>query len=133
MAKQAVTSISLQYTPPSAAVNSGAVSYSTTTNYNAQNVGQIDINPIDAVPTTWVVPFGSVGQAKVVMIQNSTSADVTVRLNAHGADDFKLSSGASFIYSAPTAPAGIMISAVSVITTAAPAVTENVNFWVIGD
>ena len=81
MSSTATVSLSLQYTPPSAAANSGNVSFQTQTSHNAQNVGNIDVNPADPTLTEFPVPFGAVGQAKVLVIKNLMTSDIGVRIN----------------------------------------------------
>lgn len=81
MSSQATSNTSLQWTPPNAAPNSGNVLYSVVANYNAQNVGQIDILPTQTPPLPFSIPFGSVTQCLMLVIKNSQATDIGVLLN----------------------------------------------------
>ncbi len=133
MASTATLSITLQWTPPSAAVNSGNVVFSLSANHNAQNVGQIDINPSDAPPTTFVIPFGSIAKAKIAILKNLMSSEISVRLNGAVTDTFVLPANGEFVYAASSTPATVPLTAISIITSAAPAAVESVNYYLVGD
>jgi hypothetical protein len=126
-------SLGIQYTPPSAPTNSGSATLSVQSQYNAQNVGQIDIQTTDLSGATFVVPFGSVASGKVVSIKNMMSSDIGVRMNGAISDNFRIPSGGVFVYAAPTAPTLTPLSSMTVVTTATPTQVENVHFWVFGD
>lgn len=133
MASTATATLTLQWTPPSAAVNSGNVTFSLSANHNAQNVGQIDINPADAPPTTFVIPFGSVGKAKIAVLKNLMSSEISVRLNGAVTDTFVLPANGEFVYAASSTPSTVPLTAISIITSAAPAAVEQINYWILGD
>jgi hypothetical protein len=81
MTSVATATISLQYTPPNAATNSGNVLYPVAASYNAQNVGQFDILSTETAPLTNVVPFGSVSQCLLFAIKNGQATDIGVKIN----------------------------------------------------
>jgi len=133
MASQASATVSLQFTPPSAPTGSGTAVFQVTANHNAQNVGQIDVNPADVPATVFPIPFGSVAKAKILVIKNLGTSDVGVRINGAVADTFQLAAGGELCYVCATFPATTPITAVSVVTTASPPVVEAVQYWVFGD
>lgn len=133
MAQTATITFGILYTPPSAAANSGNASFSTQASYNAQNVGQLDVQTSDAPATTFAIPFGSVSAGKIVMVRNMMSTEIGIRLNAAGSDNMKLPAGGEFVYAASVAPNATPLTAVTIVTTASPAQIENVMYWVFGD
>ncbi len=124
---------SVQWTPPSAPANSGNATFNVVAPCNAQNVGQIDVQTTDAPNTSFAIPFGSVAAAKILIIKNMLSAEIAVRLNGSGSDNFRIAAGGVLMYSAPIAPGSTPLSSVTVLTTASPSVIENVQFFVYGD
>ena len=123
----------LQWTPPSAPVNSGNASMSVVASINAQNVGSIDVQTTDTSPTTFAIPFGSISAAKVLLIKNMMSSDISVRLNGDNADTFRIPSGGAIHYAAPATPGSVPISSVTVITTVTPTQVETIHYFVFGD
>ena len=81
MSYTATLTASLQYTPPNAAANSGNVLYPVVASYNAQNVGQFDIQSVQVAPITNVIPFGSVSQCLMMAIKNGQATDIGVKIN----------------------------------------------------
>lgn len=134
MANPATMSVTLQWTPPGAAANSGLSSFATTTNYNAQNVGEIDVQPTATPATVIPVPFGAVSSAKMILVRNMTSAEIGIRLNGANADTLSLPAGATFSISSATTATGTPVSSASVVLTT-PSVTtiEKVYYYVFGD
>jgi hypothetical protein len=125
--------LGVQWTPPSAAANSGSSTFPVTGTYNAQNVGQHDI-PVATPPgTVFAIPFGSIQAAKLLLIRNMMSSDVGVRLNGHVTDDFLLPPGGELIYAAPSAPGSNPVASASIVTVGSPTVIENVIYFVMGD
>lgn len=132
----ATVGLTVQWTPPAAAVSSGNSSFSTQLQYQAQNVGNIDVPTTAAPATVFAIPMGSVDQAKCIIIRNALSADVGVRLNGAVADNFRLASGAEWALVSPTAPTGAplgLVTSVSIVTTATPLSIEQVFFFIFGD
>jgi hypothetical protein len=81
MTSAATATLSLQYTPPNAAANSGNVLYPVVANYNAQNVGQFDILSTETAPVVNNVPFGSVTQCLMLVVKNGQATDIGVQIN----------------------------------------------------
>lgn len=133
MSSTAVVTLGIQYTPPSAPVNSGQSSFSTSSVYNSQNVGQIDVQPTDIPATIFIIPFGSIASAKVAVIKNLMSSDIGVRINGAVADNFKISAGGELIYACQIAPSSNPMASISIVTTATPGSIENVSYWIFGD
>ena len=127
------TSTGIQWTPPSAASNSGNSVLATAGTEDAQSVGKIDVPPGTTAATVFAIPFGSVDAAKVCVVQNLMSTEVGVRLNGAVADDFTLGPGQKFSVDGPVAGTTTPITSVDVVTTADPAATEFVQYWVFGD
>jgi len=133
MSSTVTVSRTIQFTPPSAPVNSGTGTISTQAIYNSQNVGDIDVQITDASGTSFSIPFGSVGAAKVAIVKNLMSADIGIRINGSVADNFKLPSGGVFSYESSSAPGSDPLSSITVITTATPTQISNISYWVFGD
>lgn len=124
---------SLQWTPPSAPVNSGTATFAVVSSVNAQAVGQVDVQVSDPPATVIPMPFGSINAAKVVCIKNMMSSEVGVRLNGAGSNNFNVPAGGMFMYVSPVGPNAIPISSASIVTTASPAAIEAVQFFIYGD
>jgi len=127
------TSQGIQWTPPGAATNSGNSTLTTQGTENAQSVGTLDIPNGTTIATVFPVPFGTVEAAKLCVVQNLMSSEIGVRLNGHGTDDFTLGPGQRFSLDGATAGATTPLISVDIVTTADPASTEQVNFWILGD
>jgi hypothetical protein len=81
MTSAATATLSIQYTPPNAATNSGSVLYPVVANYNAQNVGQFDLLSTETAPIVNPVPFGSVSQCLMLIIKNGQATDIGIQIN----------------------------------------------------
>lgn len=127
------TSQGVQWTPPGAAANSGNSTLTTSGTENAQSVGSLDIPSGTASGTEFPIPFGSVGAAKVCIIENKMTTEVGLRLNGAGADIITLGPGQRFSVEGSVAGSGTPLTSASIVTTADPTSTEKVNFWVLGD
>ena len=123
----------VQYTPPSAASNSGLATLATSGTENAQSVGKLDIlssiTPGDVV----AIPFGAVDAAKVCIVRNLMSTEVGIRLNGAVANDFTLGPGQKFQIDGAIAGTTTPLVSVDVELIAAPSATEFVQYWVVGD
>jgi hypothetical protein len=129
----ATVTLSIQYTPPSAPANSGNVSYQVSANCQAQNVGQIDINPSDAPATLFVIPFGSIGAAKIFVLKNKGTVDIGVRLNGAVTDTFRLAPGGEWAYAMSAAPTAGTLTGVTVAVITSPAQVEYTEYMAFGD
>ena len=125
--------VTVQYTPPSAAANSGLGTLAFTGTENAQSIGRLDIPNGTSVATVLPIPFGAVGAAKVCIVQNLMSTAVGVRLNGAVADDFELGPGQTFALIGGVPGGTLPLVSVDIVTTADPAATEFALFWVMGD
>ncbi len=81
MTSAATATLSLQWTPPNATVNSGNVLYPVVANYNAQSVGQFDVLYTESAPIANPVPFGSISQCLMLVIKNGQATDIGVKIN----------------------------------------------------
>jgi len=134
MAAQTVSiSVGCQWTPPFAVLNSGNSSFNLSAQYNAQNVGQIDIPGATTTPTVFPIPFGTVASCKMLIIKNCMSSDIGVRFNGAVANEFQVAPGGMVMVSMPQAPVTNPVTSISVVTTSVPGATEYVSFWVFGD
>ena len=133
MPDQLTTQLSVTYTPPKAAQNSGQSTLGITSTYNGQSVGTVDVPPGTTPPTTFAIPFGSVSAAKACIIRNDMSSDIGIRLNSAVADNFELGSGGELMITSPIAPSTTPLISVDILTTADPTSLEQVFFWVYGD
>lgn len=127
------TSLGIQWTPPAAADNSGNSTLSTAGTEQAQSVGTIDVPNGTVVGSVLPIPFGSVGAAKVCVVENKMSTEVGVRLNGSLSDEFTLGPGQRFAVSGPVAGSTLPLTQVELTTTADPTQTEKINYWIFGD
>ncbi len=132
-AKNFTSTLSLQYTPPSAPTNSGVATLAVTGTYNGGQSGTIDVPNGTTADTSFSVPFGSLASAKLLVIRNNMSTDIAVRLNGAVADSFRIAAGGQFAYMAPTAPSTVPITSAIVRNSADPTATEEIQFWAFGD
>lgn len=131
--KNFTASIGIQWTPPGAPDNTGNSTLSVQGTENAQSVGELDVPSSTTVGTELAVPFGTVDAAKLLVIKNSLSAEVGVKLNGSLTANFTLGPGQIMAIAGPTAGTGTPLTSASVTTTAAPTATEQVQYWVMGD
>jgi hypothetical protein len=127
------TNLTISWTPPGAALNSGNSIYQLQATYNGQNVGQVDITTAYVPAALVSIPFGNVTAAKVLFVKNMMSQEVSVRLNGAIADTFNLPPGGEFLYAIPAAPLAVPMTSATISAAAAPAVTESVQFFLLGD
>jgi hypothetical protein len=126
-------SVGVLWTPPFAALNSGNSSFNLSAQYNAQNVGQIDIPGATSTPTIFPIPFGTVASCKVLIVKNSMSSDIGIRYNSAGSNEFQVAPGGVVMVAMPQSPVANPVTAISVVTTAIPGATECCSFWIYGD
>lgn len=86
MATSANVTLSVVYTPPSAAQNTGNASMTVPITFEAQNVGVLDIPTSTPAGTVFEIPFGSISAAQLVIIKNLTPNAIGVKINGAGAD-----------------------------------------------
>lgn len=132
-AQNFTSTLSLQYTPPGAPVNSGVASLAAGGTYQAGQAGYIDIPPGTVVGTAFPVPFGSVSAAKVLVVRNNSAQEIGVRLNGAVANNFNIPAGGEFAYVVPSAPVSAPLTQVVIVTTVDPTATDTVLFWCLGD
>jgi len=131
-ASQFTVTLGVQFTPPSAPVNSGVSTFGAQGNCDAQNVGTIDVPTTMTPPTTYDIPFGSVASASMVLVKNNMTAAVGLKINGSVTVNFDLAPGAIFMMAGPTASAGVPLISVSATVTAAPTATEQLSYFVFG-
>lgn len=134
MAAQTVAiTLGILWTPPFATPNSGNSSFNLSAQYNAQNVGNIDVPGGTSATTPIPIPFGTVSQCRVLIIKNMMSSDIGIRFNGAVADNFQIAPGAMVSIFQPQSPVANNLASASIVTTAVPGTTETVSFWVFGD
>lgn len=129
---QFTTTMGVQFTPPSAPANSGVSSFASQGNYEAQNIGTVKIPTTMTPPTTYDIPFGLVGSALMILIENQMSISIGLKLNGSVTVNFDLAPGAVFLMSGATASAGVPLTEVSFTVATAPTTTSHVNYFVFG-
>jgi hypothetical protein len=129
---QFTATVGVQFTPPSAPVNSGVSSFASQGNYDAQNIGTVKIPSTMTPPTTYSIPFGLVGSAMMVIIENKMSASIGIKLNGSQTVNFDLAPSAVFMMSGSTVSSGVPLTAASFTVAAAPSTTEYCNYFVFG-
>jgi hypothetical protein len=134
MAHTVVSTSTLQWTPPSAAVNSGQSAFVQQASYNEQNVGTIGVPPATPPLTVFQIPFGSVSKAKHMTIKNLMTSDIDVALNG-SADPITLPPGGKMSYECPVdASTGVSpLTEAAVTVLVSPTNSEKIEYWVFGD
>jgi len=132
-ATQFTLTLGIQYTPPSAPTNSGVSTLGTSGTSNAQSVGHVDIPNGTVIGTVFSIPVSSISAVKCVVIKNNMLSDIGVRLNGAVADEFEIAPGGEFMLSGSAAGGTTPITQVDIVTTADPAATEQVSYWLYGD
>ncbi len=125
--------LNLKYTPPGSPPGSGVAALVVAGTYQAGQSGSTDVPPGTVVGTAFAIPFGSVTAAKLFVIRNNTSSEISIKLNSSGSANFNIPAGGEFVYSAPTAPDAVPLTAVSFLTTVDPTEIERVLWWCFGD
>jgi hypothetical protein len=130
MAGNVVLAGTLSYTPAGGGVTSPSLSV--TTPYDAQVVGTIDIPDATAADTAIPIPFGSIGEAKALLVKNNNTLDIGIRLNGAVANSHRLTPGGTMLIQNPiVATAGPLTSA-SIVTSALQVDDGSVDFGVWG-
>lgn len=132
MATTVTTNLSLVYSPPGGPVNSATASFQTASTNNAQNVGVIDIPSGTPPATIFAIPFGSIGTAKSITVNNSTNIELGVRING-GSIIFNIPAGAIISINGPVAPGTTPITAFSVEVVGAVATLATLSYFCFGD
>lgn len=133
MSAIATLALSLTYTPPGGAANSGKVSASAGPTYTPQCASTIDVPPSTATGATFAVDFGTVAEAQILLVKNGLPQDLNVFFNGATAGACPLPAG-GFIAVGATAAAGAQLSSVDLVTTAlsATAATGAIETHVFG-
>jgi len=135
MANTTIFSATVQWTPPSAPVNSGQSVFSLQLSYNAQNVGTIDVPDSTAPATVYDIPFGAVSKAKMLIVKNFTALDLDLSINA-SADLISIPPSGMVMFGAPidpTGPSDHPIESASLKTRGTSTSLARAEFWVFGD
>jgi hypothetical protein len=135
-ASQFTVTLGVQFTPPSAPANSGVSTFGAQGNYNAQNVGAIDVPTTVVPPTDFAIPFGSVSAASMALVKNLTSNAIGLKLNGSLTVNYDLAPGAIWMMAGATASTGVgstPLTAISATVTVAPTIVEAVQYMVFGD
>lgn len=132
-ASQFTVTLGVQFTPPSAPANSGVSTFGAQGNYNAQNVGTIDVPTSITPPMDYVIPFGSVALASMVLIKNMTSSTIGLKINGSMTVNHELAPGAIWMMAGATAPTGTPLTAMSATVSAAPTTIEQIQYMIFGD
>jgi hypothetical protein len=134
MANTAIFSATLQWTPPSAPVNSGQSSFSLQLSYNAQNVGAIDVPASTPPATVYDIPFGAVSKAKLIVVKNFMTSDVDLSING-SLDLISIAPSGMVMYGAPADPTtgAHPIASASVKTLDTPSNLGRIEYWIYGD
>ncbi len=124
---QASAQLSVSYIAPGPV--SSRVTLAGVMAYTASAVGFLDIPEATADETAFSIPFGSVGAAKGIIIQNNCVEPLDVTINA-SLDTFELAPGATLALFGPEASG---ITSASVVTTGVTAADGSVAYIVMGD
>jgi hypothetical protein len=133
MPSTATSNLTLQYTPPAGPSNSATAVFSVATAHNAQSVSNLDITSGTPPATDFVVPFGSVASAKILIIENATQDDIGIQLNTSGTDIFHLGPGGVFMVSMSSDPSVTPLIDATVQILTSPTTTQSVKTFVFGD
>ena len=126
---------SIQWTPPSAPINSGQSTISITTTYNELNTGAVCVQVGASVGSVIPIPFGTVTKAKCFILKNTSLDDVDVSINGSLTPNFTLPSVSTVQYGCASNPTvgTHPIASVSLTTLTAPTSIDKIEFWVFGD
>jgi hypothetical protein len=127
----ATVTIGLQYTPPGGVQNSATVSFPITASCAAQNVGQIDVNSTVSALDEIEIPFGSVSDAKIIVVKNLGANEYGIKIS--GSSVFRLPPGGEWMYGGTAAPSAETVSSCTVVVIDVPTSTEYLQYFVFGD
>lgn len=77
--------------------------------------------------------MATLAAAKTVAVKNMMSTEIGIRINGSLTNNFNLPPGGVFTVAGATAPVANPMTAVTIVTTADPTVTERVHYWAFGD
>jgi hypothetical protein len=124
---QATSTLTLRYVGPGDVA--AVLNFNAELEYIASAAGFLDIPAATADGISFAVPFGTIGAAKGIALQNNTPQNLEVSINA-SEDVFVIAPNALFL-SMGEAASGI--TSVSVLTTALTTVQGTVAYIVLGD
>jgi hypothetical protein len=99
MANAALTA-SLAYTPPGGVAPASAA-LSVSAPYTAESIGIMDIPASTGSGAVFAIPFGTVGEAYCLVVKNTNSKDMCLRLNASVVDEYQIPPGGEVIINHP--------------------------------
>jgi hypothetical protein len=125
----------LVYTPPGAQANSGSWSFSINPTNLPQCTDTLEVPATTAGSTAYNVPFGSITQAKAIIVFNrSTGQDIAVKINGFADAIFSITPGGTFMFANPTTPGENYITSVVLVTTAVQGSSPGlIDTFVLGD
>jgi len=128
-----VLNVSMQYTPPGGALNSGTMSLQKLSSSNAQNAGYLDVPDATAASTAFTVPFGSIGTgAKALVVHNTLSNPLDVSIN--GTLFGQISAGGMIMIGVgDTAPTANPVLSMTLTTTVLQSGLGQIAYYVFGD
>ena len=100
--------------------------------FQGMSVATIDVPDAEASATAHAVPFGSVDEATMVLVQNSTGQTLDIKINGAAAVSHQIPNGGCQLIAAASAPSTALAS-VSCITTGIQSGEGKIYCWVFGD
>lgn len=99
--------------------------------YAAVSAGKYDVAATSV--TAVAIPFGGVGSALGVIIQNNTDCAVEVKINGSAAL-YNLAAGGLLMHWAPKSPAALPLTSITVTpVTGGPTVAGSIDYVVLGN
>lgn len=99
MSSAALTA-SLAYTPPGGTVLASAA-LSASAPYTAESIGIMDIPASTGSGVAFAIPFGTIDEAYCLIIKNTNSKDMCLRINASAVDEYQIPPGGEVIINHP--------------------------------
>lgn len=130
----ATLTASMVYTPPGGIVGSASAAFSMSIPYTAMSIGILDVPDLTPGATEFLIPFGSVDEAFALVIKNTNTQPMGVRLNAAVtvADEYQIAVGGELIIAHPVSSVANELTAASVTTTAGQSGPGTIQYFVLG-
>lgn len=107
-------------------------SFAIAATFQAQNEGSIDVPAAEAGSTSHVIPFGSVAKATLVIVQNRTDQELTLKVNGSLALQ-NVPIGGIVMFGAAALGMAADLTAVTMVSTTSETAAGYIDYFVFGD
>lgn len=129
----AALTVTMSYPAPGGGGAAQSKTFQKSCPFQGESIGIIDVPALEAMTTTHAIPFGSIAKATLVVIQNRTGQDLSLKINGSLALQ-DVPDGGVAVFGHEALGTAADLTDVSLITTAAQGATPGyIDYFVFGD